>query len=252
MRQEVKGLGLGWENLRGGSKERRDKMTSTTQSADEEHQSTFNPNSTFDSSSRQSNHTPITNFSLLPTSDDGPSTKVNSDVLEFVADDQENPLNWPEWRKWTTVSANTLINLSISWGGIRLFACREAGGGYVWSAGRGGNAGLEHICAWLGFWADDLRPVVRIFWTKPSFYYFVWHIFVVHTWHCISAERGWILNIENTLGIIFFGHYWYAPSICHSGEGSDKLVANFGGTITDLWDSHDTGPASCFYGQQLV
>lgn len=37
-----------------------------------------------------------------------------------------------------------------------------------------------------------------------------------------------------------------------SGLFSSVTIANFGGTITDLWDSHDTGPASCFYGQQLV
>jgi hypothetical protein len=69
-------------------------------------------------SSRQEDHEQSSadspgQFPISPT----PSNEsVSESELTFPPGDPANPRNWPLWRKWSIVSAITLIDLTVSWG----------------------------------------------------------------------------------------------------------------------------------------
>ena len=37
----------------------------------------------------------------------------NHNIVDFVEDDPENPLNWPTWRKWVTVILVYIIQMLV-------------------------------------------------------------------------------------------------------------------------------------------
>ena len=152
------------------------------------------------------------------------------ELVTFPPGDPKNPRNWPAWRKWSIIVAITCIDLTVSF---------VASGFSPASAKFAKDLGVSTEVATLGLSMTvlgfalgpmTLAPLSEYYGRSPIYIasYGIYLFFVLGT--------ALVKNLGGFLVLRFL-----------SGWFSAVTIANFGGTIADLFDPHHTGrPMSLF------
>lgn len=148
----------------------------------------------------------------------------------FEHDDPENPRNWSEWRKWSIVFAITLIDLSVSWGASGYSPAETEMEELFGVSAEVGTLGLSLYVLGLSLGPMSLAPLSEYFGRSPI-YIISYGIFLL-----LLLGTALVQNLGGFLVLRFL-----------SGVFSSVTIANFGGTIADLWNSHETGPAMSIF-----
>ena len=158
--------------------------------------------------------------------DDGKTVEL----VTFSPGDPADPRNWPQWRKWLIVAVIIPIDLSVSWGasgyspGSMKFQ-KEFG-----VSGELGTLGLSMYVLGLAFGPMTLAPLSEYYGRSPIyiFSYAIFLLLITGTALVQSLAGFFVLRVLSA----FF---------------ASVTIANFGGTIADLWEPHETGlPMSLF------
>lgn len=155
---------------------------------------------------------------------------TTSEEGTFVPNDPANPRNWPKWRKWLIVFAITLIDLTVSW---------AASGFSPVSEKFAEDFGVSSEVATLGLSLDVLGlaigPMLQSslseYLGRSPIYIVSYGIFLL-----FLMATALVKSLGGFLALRFL-----------SGLFSSVTVANFGGTIADLFVHDETGiPMSIF------
>ncbi|MBA7495541.1 hypothetical protein ES702_06128 [subsurface metagenome] len=147
-------------------------------------------------------------------------------VVTFPPGDQEDPRNWSTFRKWSIVTAITLVDLSVSWG---------ASGYSPASSKFADDFGVSSEVATLGLSLYVLGLALGPMTLAPlSEYYGRTLLYVVPYGIFLLFLMGTAL-VQNLGGFLVLRIL--------SGMFASVTIANFGGTIADLWPRHQVGPA---------
>ena len=152
------------------------------------------------------------------------------ELVTFPPGDPENPRNWPIWRKWSIVVAITCIDVTVSF---------AASGFSPASTKFAKDFGVSSEIATLGLsmtvWGFALGPMTLAplseYYGRSPIYVISYGIFLI-----------WVIGtaLVKTLGgflVLRFLSGWFCA----------VTIANFGGTIADLFEPHATGtPMSLF------
>lgn len=155
---------------------------------------------------------------------------IDVELVTFPPGDPENPRNWPIWRKWSIVVAIAFIDLTVSF---------AASGFSPASTKFSKDFGVSSEVATLGLsmtvWGFALGPMTLAplseYYGRSPVYIISYGIFLL-----------WVLGtaLVQTLGgflVLRFLSGWFCA----------VTIANFGGTIADLFEPHATGiPMSLF------
>ncbi|KAG6988563.1 major facilitator superfamily multidrug transporter mdrA [Physcia stellaris] len=152
------------------------------------------------------------------------------ELVTFPPGDREDPRNWPLWRKWSIVLAIMVIDLSVSW---------IASGFSPASMKFSKDLGVSEEVATLGLSLTVLGFALGPMTLAPlSEYYGRSLIYIVSYAIALLFILGTALvpNLGGFLTLRFLTG-WFAA----------VTIANFGGTIADLFEPHATGiPMSIF------
>ena len=155
---------------------------------------------------------------------------TNVELVTFPPGDPENPRNWPLWRKWTIVATIAFIDLTVSF----------AASGFSPAATKfSKDFGVSSEVATLGLsmtvWGFALGPMTL---APLSEYYGRSPIYIASYGTYLFFVLGTAL-VQNLGGFLILRFL--------SGWFSAVTIANFGGTIADLFEPHATGiPMSLF------
>ncbi|KAF2091938.1 MFS multidrug transporter-like protein [Saccharata proteae CBS 121410] len=149
------------------------------------------------------------------------------DIVVFPPEDPEYPRNWPRWRKWGIIGPIILIDLSVSWG---------ASGFSPASANFAKVMGVSSEVATLGLslyvLGLALGPMtLEQYYGRCPLYIIPYGIYL-----CFLLGTALAPNLGGFLVLRILSGYF-----------SSVTIANFGGTIADLYHSHDTGPAMSLF-----
>ncbi|KAF4308183.1 Sugar transporter conserved site [Botryosphaeria dothidea] len=151
-------------------------------------------------------------------------------VVHFSPGDPEDPRNWPRWKKWLMIGPILLIDLSVSWGASGFSPASKKFAEEFGLSPEAGTLGLSLYVLGLAFGPMTLAPLSEYYGRRPIYVY-AYFIFLV----CLAASA-----MVPNLGV-------FIPIRLLSGYFSSVTIANFGGTIADLYHPHDTGPAMSLY-----
>lgn len=151
-------------------------------------------------------------------------------VVHFSPGDLEDPRNWPRWKKWLLIGPIVLIDLSVSWGasGFSPASARFADD-FGLPSGMGA-LGLSVYVLGLAFGPMTLAPLSEYYGRSPVY------IYAYFIYLCLLAASA----VSPSLAV-------FLPVRLLSGYFASVTIANFGGTIADLYHPHDTGPAMSWY-----
>ncbi|KAI9641898.1 hypothetical protein NHQ30_009766 [Ciborinia camelliae] len=158
------------------------------------------------------------------------TTGTELEILTFRSGDPSDPRNFPFWRKWTIVASITLIDLSVSWGASGYSPAEEK---LIESFNVGpeiGVLGLSLYILGLALGPMTLAPL--------SEYYGRTYLYIIPygTFLLFLLGTALVQSIEGFLVLRFF-----------SGLFASVTIANFGGTIADLWPRDQIGPAMSIF-----
>ncbi|EPE30569.1 MFS general substrate transporter [Glarea lozoyensis ATCC 20868] len=177
------------------------------------------PSSRQDHASPPPDSPPRFPLSPTPTNDSEPE-------LSFASGDPANPRNWPAWRKWSIIIAITLVDLTVSWGASG-YSPAETEMEQIFGVGAEvGTLGLSLYVLGLALGPMTLAPLSEYFGRSPI-YIISYGVFL-----CLILGTALVQNLGGFLVLRFF-----------AGLFSAVTIANFGGTIADLFTSTETGPA---------
>ncbi|KAH8648445.1 major facilitator superfamily domain-containing protein [Xylariales sp. PMI_506] len=168
---------------------------------------------------------------LLDRDDGGDDEDGDHHLSSFAPGDPADPRNWPAWRKWLIVAAITPIDLSVSW----------AASGYSPAAASFrdefpgvsetlATCGLSLYILGLALGPMSLAPLSEYF-GRSVVYIGSYGVFLV-----LLAATALVRCVGGFMLLRFF-----------SGVFAAVTVANFGGSIADMWHHHDTGIAMSIY-----
>ncbi|KUI59671.1 Caffeine resistance protein 5 [Cytospora mali] len=160
----------------------------------------------------------------------GADLRVSTTVVHFSPGDPEDPRNWPRWKKWLLIGPIVLIDLSVSWGASGFSpASSKFADDFGLPSGLGA-LGLSAYVLGLAFGPMTLAPLSEYYGRSPVY------IYSYSIYLCLLAASA----VSPNLGV-------FLPVRLLSGYFSSVTIANFGGTIADLYHPHDTGPAMSWY-----
>ncbi|KIX93496.1 uncharacterized protein Z520_10674 [Fonsecaea multimorphosa CBS 102226] len=162
-----------------------------------------------------------TTDTLTPTPNTGSKT-----VVTFPPGDPADPRNWPVWRKWTIVASITLIDLTVSWGASGFSPASEKFTKHFHVSTEVGVLGLSLYVLGLAFGPMSLAPLSEYYGRTPLY------VLPYGTYLLFLLGTALVDNLGGFLVLRFF-----------SGLCASVTIANFGGTIADLWPRHKVGPA---------
>ncbi|KAK7753060.1 hypothetical protein SLS62_005010 [Diatrype stigma] len=174
-----------------------------------------------------------TESSPLLTSTSAPqlhSAADGKDLTHFPPGSPLNPRNWSPWRKWLLVAAITPIDLSVSWGASGF---SPAEGSFAEEFGIGDETarlGLSLYILGLALGPMFLAPLSEVF-GRNGIYANSYAIFLV-----FLAGTALAPSVPVFMVLRFF-----------SGLFAAVTIANFGGTIADLYPHAETGLAMSIY-----
>ncbi|KAF2131026.1 MFS general substrate transporter [Dothidotthia symphoricarpi CBS 119687] len=162
---------------------------------------------------------------LIPHAD---STADN--IVTFQLNDPEDPRNWASARKWIMIAAIIPIDLSVSWGasGFSPVAGDFARDMHV--STQVATLGLSMYVLGLAFGPMTLAPLSEYFGRRPVY---------IYSYGIFLGALLWTSYVKS-LGLFFVLRF------C-SGYFASTTISNFGGTIADLFEHTDTGPAMSIF-----
>ncbi|KAL6722270.1 hypothetical protein ACLMJK_001377 [Lecanora helva] len=148
------------------------------------------------------------------------------ELLDFPHGDPENPRNWPAWRKWSIVTIVALLDLTVSFvaSGFSPASAKFAKDFGV--STEVGTLGLSMTVLAFALGPLTLAPLSEWFGRSPLY------IVSYGTFLFFVLGSALVNNLGGFLVLRFL-----------SGWFSSVTIANFGGTIADLFDPHNTGRA---------
>ncbi|KAF2173759.1 hypothetical protein M409DRAFT_62035 [Zasmidium cellare ATCC 36951] len=155
--------------------------------------------------------------------DDVPEQKAI--IVEFKPGDPENPRNWPEWRKWCIVAAITLVDLSVSWGASGFSPATTKFEKSFNVSAEVDVLGLSLYVLGLAMGPMTLAPLSEYF-GRTLLYVVPYGIFLL-----FLLGTALVTNLGGFLVLRIL-----------SGMFASVTIANFGGTIADMWPRHEVGP----------
>ena len=158
--------------------------------------------------------------------DDG--TEV--ELVTFPPGDKSNPRNWPLWRKWSIVAVIIPIDLTVSWAASGFSpATMEFQKDFDVSS-EVATLGLSMYVLGLALGPMTLAPLSE-YYGRSLVYILSYGIFLL-----FLLGTALVQNLGGFLALRII-----------SGLFSSVTIANFGGTIADLFEPHETGiPMSLF------
>ncbi|POS72548.1 major facilitator superfamily transporter [Diaporthe helianthi] len=151
-------------------------------------------------------------------------------VVHFSSGDPEDPRNWSRSKKWLMIGPILLIDLSVSWGASGFSpASKKFAEDFGLPPGLG-TLGLSAYVLGLAFGPMTLAPLSEYYGRRPVY------IYSYFVYLCLLALSA----LAPTLVV-------FLPVRLLSGYFASVTIANFGGTIADLYHPHDTGPAMSLY-----
>lgn len=157
----------------------------------------------------------------VQTADD---TTRDEDIVHL--DESSNPRNFPAWRKWAIVASIGLVDLTVSFG---------ASGYSPASDSFAEDFGVESTVAQLGLSLYVLGLAFGPMFIAPlSEYYGRTALYLIPYGTFLLFLVGTAL-IQNVPGFMILRFL--------SGTFASVTIANFGGSIADLWPRHEVGPA---------
>jgi MFS family permease len=152
------------------------------------------------------------------------------DSIDFPPGDLENPRNWPEWRKWSIVAIIIPIDLTVSWAASGFSPGSSQFSQEFHVSSEVATLGLSLTV--LGFALAPLvqAPLSEYFGRSPLYIasYGIFLFFLLGT--PLVHNLGGFLVLRLLAGLF-----------------CSVTIANFGGTISDLWVHNETGlPMSLF------
>ncbi|KAI6081932.1 major facilitator superfamily domain-containing protein [Hypoxylon rubiginosum] len=166
----------------------------------------------------------------VTTSSSTPLLPTASTSIQFAADDPENPRNWPSWRKWMIVAAITLIDLSVSWGASGFSPASSSFRHDFNLSETVTTLGLSFYILGLALGPMSLAPLSEFF-GRSVIYIYSYGVFLL-----FLAGTALVNNVAGFMVLRFF-----------SGLFAAVTIANFGGSIADMWPHHETGLAMSIY-----
>lgn len=173
----------------------------------------------------------------------------NVELVTFPQGDPENPRNWPTWRKWSIIFVIILIDLTVSWGASGFSPGSSAFVKDFKVSTEVGTLGLSTYVLGLAFGPMTLAPLSEYFGRSPIYIvsYGIFLLFIVGT--ALVKTLGGFLVLRILSGLFSSVTIGIA---CSRPLQAPRLIigtANFGGTIADLYEPHDTGIPSGFFHQ---
>ncbi|KAI1639138.1 major facilitator superfamily protein [Biscogniauxia mediterranea] len=166
--------------------------------------------------------------SLHPTTTT--TTTTSTSTTHFTPNDPDNPRNWPEWRKWLIVAAITPIDLSVSWGASGFSPAEDSFRSEFGVSQTVATLGLSLYILGLAFGPMSLAPLSEYF-GRSVIYIGSYGVFLL-----FLAGTALVQSVIAFMVLRFF-----------SGLFAAVTIANFGGSIADMWSHHDTGIAMSIY-----
>ncbi|APA11874.1 hypothetical protein sscle_08g066440 [Sclerotinia sclerotiorum 1980 UF-70] len=158
------------------------------------------------------------------------TTDTELQVLNFQPDDPSDPRNFSFWRKWSIVGVITLIDLTVSWGASGYSPAQEKLIESFKVSTEVGVLGLSLYILGLALGPMTLAPLSE-YYGRTYLYVIPYGIFLL-----FLLGTALVQNIEGFLVLRFF-----------SGLFASVTIANFGGTIADLWPRDQIGPAMSIF-----
>ncbi|KAI1075669.1 major facilitator superfamily domain-containing protein [Whalleya microplaca] len=150
--------------------------------------------------------------------------------VQFAVGDPDNPRNWPSWRKWVIVAAITPIDLSVSWGASGFSPAAASFRADFNVSETVATLGLSLYILGLAFGPMTLAPLSEFF-GRSVIYIYSYGVFLL-----FLAGTALVQNVAGFMVLRFF-----------SGLFAAVTIANFGGSIADMWSHHETGLAMSIY-----
>ncbi|CAK4009170.1 polyamine transporter [Lecanosticta acicola] len=156
--------------------------------------------------------------------DGQPASGTN--VARFEVKDPSNPRNFPSWRKWTIVVSIGLIDLTVSFGASGYSPASGSFTDEFHLSNILGHLGLSLYVLGLAFGPMFIAPLSE-YYGRTALYVIPYGIYLI-----FLAGTALVTNVTGFLILRFL-----------SGAFASVTIANFGGTIADLWPRHEVGPA---------
>ncbi|ODQ54936.1 MFS multidrug transporter-like protein [Saitoella complicata NRRL Y-17804] len=157
-------------------------------------------------------------------------------IVRFEKGDPDNPMNWPEWKKWMVFFAILPVNLSLSWGGTAFSPATKLFEKAVGVSEVVATLGISLYVLGLAIGPLFLAPLAEYYGRTPIYYasYPVYFCFLVGT--ALAPNLGAFLSIRFI-----------------SGLAASSAITNLGGTIADMWPVYEVGiPMSIFIWSDTV
>ncbi|KAK7999146.1 polyamine transporter [Apiospora marii] len=169
----------------------------------------------------------ITPLLASPTTTPAPAAPS---LDRFAPGDPDNPRNWPSWKKWLTVAVITPIDLSVSWGASGFSPAAASFRADFGVSETVAVLGLSLYILGLAFGPMSLAPLSEFF-GRSVIYKGSYAVFLA-----LLAGSALSHNLAGFMALRFFSGFFAAVTI-----------ANFGGSIADMWQHDETGAAMSIY-----
>lgn len=147
-------------------------------------------------------------------------------LVTFLPDDPRDPRNFALWRKWAIVASITLVDLTVSFGASGYSPATSKVVEYFGVSSEIGTLGLSLYILGLALGPMSLGPLSEYYGRTPLY------ILPYGTFLLFLVGTALVRNIAGFLILRFL-----------SGLFASVTIANFGGTIADLWPREKIGPA---------
>lgn len=143
-----------------------------------------------------------------------PNNHSDQTTVAFKDGDPSNPRNFPVWRKWSIVTAITLIDLTVSWGASGFSPASADFEESFNIGGEVGTLGLSLYVLGLALGPMTLAPLSE-YYGRTALYLIPYGTFLL----CLAGTA-----LVHSLGGFFVSRVL-------SGIFASVTIANFGGTI---------------------
>ncbi|GIZ46444.1 hypothetical protein CKM354_000957000 [Cercospora kikuchii] len=147
-------------------------------------------------------------------------------IAKFLPEDAQNPRNWSAFRKWTIVASIGLVDLTVSFGASGFSPASSDFAAHFGLSSEIAGIGLSIFVLGLAFGPMFIAPLSE-YYGRTALYLIPYGIFLV----CLALSAA-IDNVPGFFVLRFF-----------SGLFASVTIANFGGSIADLFSKNDVGPA---------
>lgn len=158
------------------------------------------------------------------------SDGTDIELVTFPPGDPGNPRNWPTWRKWSIVIAIALIDLTVSFVASGFSPASTKFAKDFGVSAEVATLGLSMTVLGFALGPMTLAPLSEYYGRSPIY------ILSYGTFLFFLLGTALVKNLGGFLVLRFLSGWFCAVTI-----------ANFGGTIADLFDPHDTGRAMSLF-----